>query len=76
MDNDRIRELQALSNEFLRKLGEEDDEEILLKQSINTESNENAKNNIEKRKLNMPDFSLSRLYKRKLDHKISLVNNY
>lgn len=78
MNNDRVKELQDISNDFLRRLGEDEEEDLnSVKQPFKTETNENEKVNANCRKLNMPDFSISRLYRRKNEKKVSLVNiNY
>ena len=78
MNNDRVKELQDLSNEFLRKLGNEEEDDLnTINHPLKTEINENAKFNPNYRKLNLPDFSISRLYRRKNEKKVSLVKiNY
>ena len=73
MENERIKELQDISNDFLRKLGEDDDDIILSNKPLQTEVGENERNTIGSRKLNMPDFSISRLYKRQKNNKASIV---
>ena len=78
MNNDRINELQDISNDFLKRLGEDEDEELELhsiKNPIRTEINDN--NNSNTLKLNMPNFSISRLYRKEKEKKPSLVKiNY
>ena len=73
MENERIKELQDISNDFLRKLGENDDDINLMNKPLQTEGGENERNTIGSRKLNMPDFSISRLYKRQKNNKASIV---
>lgn len=73
MENERIKEIQDISNDFLRKLGEDDDDIILSKKPLQTEMGENERNSINTRKLNMPNFSISRLYKRQKYNKASIV---
>lgn len=74
MKNDRITELQDISNDFLRSLGEEDINEI-IKNHLQTDTNENIKNNSDTRTINIPNFSLTRLYKKEQDKKESLVKH-
>ena len=73
MENERIKEIQDISNDFLRKLGEDDDDIILSNKPLQTEFGENERNTINTRKLNMPNFSISRLYKRQKNDKVSIV---
>ena len=73
MENGRIKEIQDISNDFLRKLGEDDDDIILSKKPLQTEMGENERNSINTRKLNIPNFSISRLYKRQKYNKASIV---
>lgn len=73
MENERIKEIQDISNDFLRKLGEDDDDIILSKKPLQTEMGENERNSINTRKLNIPNFSISRLYKRQKNNKASIV---
>ena len=73
MENERIKEIQDISNDFLRKLGEDDDDIILSKKPLQTEMGENERNSINTRKLNIPNFSISRLYKRQKNNKASSV---
>ncbi len=74
MNTDRIEELQDISNEFLRRLGEEEDNN-LSNLPIKTEIVNDDKKISNIRKLNMPNFSLSRIYKKENEKKISLVIN-
>ena len=64
MSNDRVKELQDISNEFLRRLGEDEDEYESKKSPLKTEINSEIKSNSKYNKLNLPNFSISRLYKR------------
>jgi hypothetical protein len=73
MENERKKEIQDISNDFLRKLGEDDDDIILSNKPLQTEMGENGRNSINTRKLNMPNFSISRLYKRQKYNKASIV---
>ena len=73
MENERIKEIQDISNDFLRKLGENDDDINLMNKPLQTEVGENERYTIGTRKLNMPDFSISRLYKRQKNNKDSIV---
>lgn len=74
MNTDRIEELQDISNEFLRRLGEDEDNN-LTNLPIKTEIVNDDKKFSNIRKLNMPNFSLSRIYKKENEKKISLVIN-
>ena len=77
MSNDRVKELQDISNEFLRRLGEDEDEFDPKKSPLKTEINSEIKSNSKKNKLNLPNFYISRLYMRESEKKNSLVNiNY
>ena len=78
MNNDRTNELQDISNDFLKRLGEDEELELhSIKNPIRTEINYNNKNNSNTLKLNMPNFSISRLYRKEKEKKPSLVKiNY
>ena len=76
MSNDRVKELQDISNEFLRRLGEEEDDFTSLKTPLKTEINEVTKTNSKIRKLNLPNFSISRLYRKENEKKVALVRIY
>ena len=77
MNNDRINELQDISNDFLKRLGEDEEEELdSIKNPIKTEINDNNKNHSNTLKLNMPNFSISRLYRKEKEKKPSLVKIY
>ena len=75
MKNVRVKELEDFSNDFLRRLGENDEEEkIISEKLLKTEGNiatnditdQIINNDISKRRaLNIPDFSLSKIYKTK-----------
>ena len=83
MKNVRVKELEDFSNDFLRRLGDNDeDEKIITEKPLKTEgniyTNDIAKkiinNDISKRKLlNIPDFSLTKIYKAKNGQKKPLV---
>ena len=71
-----IHTLSHISNDFLRKLGEDDDYVNLSNKPLQTEVGEIEGNTINTRKLNtlnMPNFSISRLYKRQKNNKASIV---
>lgn len=76
MSNDRVKELQDISNEFLRRLGEDEDDFTSLKTPLKTEINEVTKTNSKIRKLNLPNFSISRLYRKENEKKVALVRIY
>ena len=73
MENVRVKELENISNDFLRKLGLGDEEKISSQLPVKTEGNyyynttePNINGDIsKKRSLNLPDFSLTKLYKKK-----------
>ena len=73
MDNDRVKELQDISNDFLKRLGEDEDDIDSIKQPLKTEINDDMKSNVKIRKLNMPNFSITNLYKKEKEKKVSLV---
>ena len=73
MDNDRVKELQDISNDFLKRLGEDADDIDSIKQPLKTEINDDMKSNVKIRKLNMPNFSITNLYKKEKEKKVSLV---
>ena len=75
MNSDRIEELQDISNDFLRRLGEDEDDINLSNRPVKTEITNDADNKLNRRKINMPNFSISRLYKKGNEKKISLVIN-
>ena len=73
MDNDIVKELQDISNDFLKRLGEDEDDIDSIKQPLKTEINDDMKSNVKIRKLNMPNFSITNLYKKEKEKKVSLV---
>ena len=80
MENVRVKELEDFSNDFLRRLGEDEEEKIIPEKRLKTEGNidnNDENNNISKRRLlNIPDFSLTKLYKAQSTKKKHLVINY
>ena len=74
MKNVRVKELEDFSNDFLRRLGENnEDEKIILEKPLKTEGNIST-NDISKIKpLNIPDFSLTKIYKAKNRQKKPIV---
>ena len=80
MKNVRVRELEDLSNDFLKKLREDEDEKIFLKRPIKTENNTevNGSSKIANKRnlLNLPDFSITHLYKKKNRKKEEIVIIY
>ena len=64
MDNDRVKELEDISNDFLKRLGEDEDNIDSIKQPLKTDINDDIKSNVKIRKLNMPNFSITNLYKK------------
>ena len=74
MDNDRVKELQDISNDFLKRLGEDEEDNIdSIKKPLKTDINDDMKSNVKIRKLNMPNFSITNLYKKEKERKVSLV---
>ena len=74
MKNVRVRELEDFSNDFLRKLGQDEDEKIFVERPIKTEANIDLNDLKERRKyLNIPDFSITNNYKKKNSKKPALV---
>jgi hypothetical protein len=80
MENVRVKELKDFSNDFLRRLGEDEEEKIIPEKRLKTEGNidnDDENNNISKRRiLNLPDFSLTKLYKAQTTKKKHLVIKY
>ena len=80
MENVRVKELEDFSNDFLRRLGEDEEEKIIPEKRLKTEGNidnDDENNNISKRRLlNLPDFSLTKLYKAQTTKKKHLVIKY
>ena len=74
MENVRVKELEDFSNNFLKKLGE-DDEKIITQRRVKTETKEELNDINKKRALNLPNFSLTNLYKKKKNKKEPLVIN-
>ena len=74
MENVRVKELEDFSNNFLKKLGE-DDEKIITQRRVKTETNEELNDINKKRALNLPNFSLTKIYKKKKNKKEPLVIN-
>ena len=55
MENVRVKELEDFSNDFLRKLGLDEDEKTLIQRPLKTEGNITISNSRERRKyLNIP----------------------
>ena len=79
MKNVRVKELEGFSNDFLRKLGE-DEEKIMIQRPVKTEINEDINEELndisKKRSLNLPNFSITNLYKKKNKKKEPLVIKY
>ena len=74
MKNVRVKELEDFSNDFLRKLGLDEDEKTLIQRPLKTEGNITVSNSRERRKyLNIPDFSITNNYKKKNSKKPALV---
>ena len=73
MDNDRVKELQDISNDFLKRLGEDEDEIESIKKPLKTDINDDMKSNLKIRKINLPNFSLTKIYKKENEKKVSLV---
>ena len=76
MNNDRINELQNTSNNFLKRLGEDEDDFNSTKRPLKTEIKEDIKNNSNIRSLKLPNFSITRLYRKEKEKKNSLVILY
>lgn len=71
MDFSRIEQLKTISNDFFKSLEGKDD-----KKSEKIDKNQvklSDKTNKDKRKLNLPNFSLTKLYKKNEDKKNSFV---
>ena len=74
MKNVRVRELEDFSNDFLRRLGQDEDEKIFVERPIKTEANNDLNDLKERRKyLNIPDFSITNNYNKKNSKKPALV---
>ena len=79
MKNVRVKELEDISNDFLRKLGEDEEKTIMqrpVKTEINEDLNEELNDISKKRSLNLPNFSITNLYKKKSKKKEPLVIIY
>ena len=79
MKIDRINELKDFSNDFFKWLGEDEneDENKTINRPIKTQLNEDIKSKSNKILLNMPNFSITQLYNKRNNKKISVVKiNY
>ena len=77
MKNVRVKELEDFSNDFLRKIQDDEDEKTFIQRTFKTEAkiediNESMK---KKRSLNLPDFSITNLYRKKNKKKDPIVIN-
>ena len=77
MKNVRVKELEDFSNDFLRKIRENEDEKVFIQRPVKTEANiEDINESIKKkRSLNLPDFSITNLYRKKNKKKDPIVIN-
>lgn len=77
MKNVRVKELGDFSNDFLRKIGQDEDEKISSQRPVKTEVNEDIEdlinNNKKRKRLNIPDFSFTKVYKKEINKKEPLV---
>ena len=75
MKNVRVKELEDFSNDFLRRIRENEDEKIFIQRPVKTEANiEDINESIKKkRSLNLPDFSITNLYRKKNKKKDPIV---
>ena len=75
MKNVRVKELEDFSNDFLRKIRENEDEKVFIQRPVKTEANiEDINESIKKkRSLNLPDFSITNLYRKKNKKKDPIV---
>ena len=77
MKNVRVKELEDFSNDFLRKIGQDEDEKISSQRPVKTEVNEDIEelinNNKKRKRLNMPDFSITKVYKKEINKKEPIV---
>ena len=79
MKIDRINELKDFSNDFFKRLGEDENEDEIktINRPIKTQLNEDIKSKSNKILLNMPNFSITQLYNKRNNKKISVVKiNY
>ena len=77
MKNVRVKELEDFSNDFLRKIQDDEDEKTFIQTPFKTEAkiediNESMR---KKRSLNLPDFSITNLYRKKNKKKDPIVIN-
>ena len=77
MKNVRVKELEDFSNDFLRKIQDDEDEKTFIQRPSKTEAkiediNESMR---KKRSLNLPDFSITNLYRKKNKKKDPIVIN-
>ena len=77
MKNVRVKELEDFSNDFLRKIQDDEDEKTFIQRPFKTEAkiediNESMR---KKRSLNLPDFSITNLYRKKNKKKDPIVIN-
>ena len=77
MKNVRVNELEDFSNDFLRKIQDDEDEKTFIQRPFKTEAkiediNESMR---KKRSLNLPDFSITNLYRKKNKKKDPIVIN-
>ena len=77
MKNVRVKELEDFSNDFLRKIGQDEDEKISSQRPVKTEVNEDIEelinNNKKKKRLNITDFYITKVYKKEINKKEPLV---
>ena len=79
----RVKELEDFSNDFLKKLRQDEEESnnIFIKKPINTEikqeisKNNNSRNNSYRKNLNLPDFSITKSFKKNKRKKENIVIN-
>ena len=79
MKIDRIKELKDISNDFFKRLGEDENEDEIktINKPLKTQINEDMKTKSNKIFLNMPNFSITHLYKGRNNKKVSIVKiNY
>lgn len=79
----RVKELEDFSNDFLKKLRQDEEESnnIFIKKPINTEikqeisKNNNSRNNSYRKNLNLPNFSITKSFKKNKRKKENIVIN-
>ena len=79
METDRIKELKDFSNDFFKRLGEDEKEDGInsIDKPLKTQLNEDMQSKSNKILLNMPNFSITQLYKKRNNKKVSFVKiNY